>query len=82
MDHFAAMESEAYECTRNIISTLNFRLPVEDSAEIEEPLYNPEDFMGLAPRSYSFSMDVKLVRFSHIQIYTHQHYREKSVAQK
>ncbi|KAM9476245.1 biotin-dependent 3-methylcrotonyl-coenzyme A carboxylase beta1 subunit isoform 2-T2 [Clarias gariepinus] len=61
VDHFAAVESEAYECTRNIISTLNFKLPEEDSTEIEEPLYNPEDLMGLAPRSYNFSMDVKLI---------------------
>ncbi|KAG7332508.1 hypothetical protein KOW79_004342 [Hemibagrus wyckioides] len=61
VDYFAAMESEAYECARNIISTLNFKLPVEDSTEIEQPLYNPEDLMGLAPRSYNFSMDVKLI---------------------
>lgn len=62
VDHFAALESEAYECTRNIISTLNFELPEEDSTEIEEPLYNAEELMGLAPRSYNYSMDVKLVR--------------------
>ncbi|KAK2841161.1 hypothetical protein Q7C36_012740 [Tachysurus vachellii] len=61
VDHFAAVEHEAYECTRNIISTLNFKLPVEDCAEFEEPLYNPEELMGLAPRSYNFSMDVKLI---------------------
>ncbi|TSN76569.1 Methylcrotonoyl-CoA carboxylase beta chain, mitochondrial [Bagarius yarrelli] len=61
VDHFAAVESEAYECTRNIISTLNFKLPEEDSAEAEEPLYNSEELMGLAPRSYNFSMDIKLI---------------------
>ncbi|XP_026783671.3 methylcrotonoyl-coenzyme A carboxylase 2 [Pangasianodon hypophthalmus] len=61
VDHFAAVESEAYECTRNVISTLNFKLPEEDSAEIEEPLYNAEELMGLAPKSYNFSMDVKLI---------------------
>ncbi|KAI5610158.1 methylcrotonoyl-Coenzyme A carboxylase 2, partial [Silurus asotus] len=61
VDHFAAEESEAYECTRNIISTLNFELPEEDKTEIEKPLYNAEDLLGLAPRSYNFSMDVKLI---------------------
>lgn len=63
MDHFAAVESEAYECTRNIISTLNFELPEEVRSEIEEPLYNSEELMGLAPRTYNYSMDVRLVRF-------------------
>ncbi|KAF4072368.1 hypothetical protein AMELA_G00262190 [Ameiurus melas] len=61
VDHYAAVESEAYECTRNIISTLNFELPEEDNAEMEEPLYNAEELMGLAPRSYNFSMDIKLI---------------------
>lgn len=75
VDHFAAVEHEAYECTRNIISTLNFKLPVEDCSEFEEPLYNPEELMGLAPSSYNFSMDVKLVRLIHTQIYTHQNCR-------
>lgn len=69
IDHFAALEPEAYECTRNIISTLNFELPEEDSTEIEEPLYKAEELMGLAPRSYNFSIDVKLVRF----IFEHKH---------
>lgn len=63
VDHFASLEHEAYECTRNIIATLNFELPEEDNTEIEEPLYKVEELMGLAPRSYNFSIDVKLVRF-------------------
>lgn len=79
VDHYAAVESEAYECTRNIISTLNFELPEEDNAEMEEPLYNAEELMGLAPRSYNFSMDVKLVRFTYTQTFTHC---RKSMAQK
>lgn len=61
MDHFAAAENEAYEFTRNIISTLNYELPEEDSAQVEEPLYNVDDLMGLAPRCYNHSMDVRLV---------------------
>ncbi|KTF98450.1 hypothetical protein cypCar_00002099 [Cyprinus carpio] len=61
VDHFAAAENEAYEFTRNIISTLNYELPEEDSAQVEEPLYNVDDLMGLAPRCYNHSMDVRLV---------------------
>ncbi|KAI4902167.1 hypothetical protein NFI96_030356 [Prochilodus magdalenae] len=60
VDHFAAVESEAYECTRNIISTLNFELPEENPTEVEEPLYSAEELMGLAPKSYNYSIDVRL----------------------
>ncbi|XP_026125037.1 methylcrotonoyl-CoA carboxylase beta chain, mitochondrial isoform X2 [Carassius auratus] len=61
VDHFAAAEIEAYECTRNIISTLNYELPEEDSTQAEEPLYNVDDLMGLAPHCYNHSMDVRLI---------------------
>ncbi|KAL6458979.1 hypothetical protein MHYP_G00324510 [Metynnis hypsauchen] len=61
VDHFAAVESEGYECTRNIISTLNFELPEENTTEVEEPLYSAEELMGLAPKSYNYSMDVRLI---------------------
>lgn len=66
MDHFALEEKDAYECTRNIVSTLNFQLPEEEEpgrrrAE-EEPLYSPEELLGLAPRSYSYSLDVRMVQ--------------------
>ncbi|XP_072537779.1 biotin-dependent 3-methylcrotonyl-coenzyme A carboxylase beta1 subunit [Salminus brasiliensis] len=61
VDHFAAVESEAFECTRNIISTLNFRLPEENTTEVEEPLHSAEELMGLAPLSYSYSLDVRLI---------------------
>lgn len=62
MDHFATVESEAYEYTRNIISTLNFELPEESSIQSAEPLHSSEDLLGLAPRSYNYSLDVRLVR--------------------
>lgn len=61
VDHFATAENEAYECTRNIISTLNYELPEEDDTQVEEPLYSTDDLMGLAPRCYNHSMDVRLV---------------------
>ncbi|XP_051509789.1 methylcrotonoyl-coenzyme A carboxylase 2 isoform X1 [Myxocyprinus asiaticus] len=61
VDHFATVESEAYEYTRNIISTLNFELPEEHNTQAEEPLYSTDDLMALAPRSYNYSMDVRLI---------------------
>ncbi|XP_065102721.1 biotin-dependent 3-methylcrotonyl-coenzyme A carboxylase beta1 subunit [Paramisgurnus dabryanus] len=61
VDHFATVESEAYEYARNIISTLNYELPEESSTHPEEPLYSIDDLMGLAPRSYEYSMDIRLI---------------------
>lgn len=66
VDHFASEEKDAFDCTRNIISTLNFQLPEEEEparqrAE-EEPLYSSEELLGLAPRSYNYSLDVKMVQ--------------------
>uniref|UniRef100_A0A671VSA7 methylcrotonoyl-CoA carboxylase n=1 Tax=Sparus aurata TaxID=8175 RepID=A0A671VSA7_SPAAU len=70
VDHFAWEEKEAYECTRNIISTLNFQLPEEEEEDEvetkkrkaeEEPLHSLEELPGLAPRSYNYSLDVKMV---------------------
>lgn len=65
VDHFSLEEKEAFECTRNIISTLNFQLPDEEEAtrrRVEEPLYSSEELLGLAPRSYDYSLDIKMVQ--------------------
>ncbi|XP_015211971.1 biotin-dependent 3-methylcrotonyl-coenzyme A carboxylase beta1 subunit [Lepisosteus oculatus] len=61
VDHFAATEKEAYECARNIISTLNFELPLEEAEETDEPLHSGEELNSLAPCSYTHSLDVKLI---------------------
>ncbi|GAA6219572.1 methylcrotonoyl-CoA carboxylase beta chain, mitochondrial-like isoform X2 [Lates japonicus] len=70
VDHFAWEEKEAYDYTRNIISTLNFQLPEEEEEDEEkmkkrraeeEPLYSSEELLGLAPQSYHYSLDVKMV---------------------
>ncbi|XP_041790786.1 methylcrotonoyl-coenzyme A carboxylase 2 isoform X1 [Chelmon rostratus] len=70
VDHFAWEEKEAYDYTRNIISTLNFQLPEEEDEDEqetkrrraeEEPLHSSEELLGLAPRSYNYSLDVKMV---------------------
>ena len=70
VDHFAAVEQDAYEATRNIISTLNFQLPEEEeeAGRVEEPLHSAEGLLGLAPRSYNHSLDAKLVRAKLLQI--------------
>ncbi|KAM9324658.1 methylcrotonoyl-CoA carboxylase beta chain, mitochondrial-like [Gastrophryne carolinensis] len=61
VDHFAPTESDAYNCVRSIISTLNFD-PVPDLCkEIEEPLYDICELAGLAPRGYSYTLDIKLL---------------------
>lgn len=67
MDHFAWEEKEAYDYTRNIVSTLNFQLPEEEDEERkrkaeEQPLYSSEELLGLAPKSYNYSLDVKMVQ--------------------
>lgn len=61
MDHFAQVETEAYECTRNIISTLNYELPSDSDVSVEQPLYCVEELRGLAPKDYSHCLDVRLV---------------------
>ncbi|XP_072294961.1 biotin-dependent 3-methylcrotonyl-coenzyme A carboxylase beta1 subunit [Eucyclogobius newberryi] len=68
VDHFAWDEKEAFECTRNIISTLNFLLPEEEGDDEsgqrkadEQPLFSSQELQGLAPLSYSYTLDVKLV---------------------
>ncbi|XP_056354098.1 methylcrotonoyl-CoA carboxylase beta chain, mitochondrial-like isoform X1 [Oenanthe melanoleuca] len=60
-DHFAASEEEAYECIRNVVSTLNCALVPEQDREPDSPLYSPEELLGLAPLHYSCSLPVKLV---------------------
>lgn len=61
VDHFAPEEKEAFEHTRNIVSTLNFELPEEDEQRAEEPLYPSDELMGFAPKEYSHSLDVKML---------------------
>ncbi|KAM8883357.1 methylcrotonoyl-CoA carboxylase beta chain, mitochondrial isoform 1-T1 [Synchiropus picturatus] len=61
VDHFAAEEHEAFEVARNIVSTLNFRLSADVSEEAESPCFHPDELLGLAPRSYQNTLDVKMV---------------------
>ncbi|XP_053893833.1 methylcrotonoyl-CoA carboxylase beta chain, mitochondrial-like isoform X2 [Malaclemys terrapin pileata] len=60
VDHFASSEKEAYECVRNIILTLNYELPPEETLEYDDPLYSAEELLGLAPRGYSYTLHIKL----------------------
>lgn len=61
-DHFAPSEEEAYECIRNVVSTLNCEPVPEQKREPDSPLYSPEELLGLAPLGYSCTLPVKLVR--------------------
>ncbi|KAL2302015.1 hypothetical protein Nmel_011419, partial [Mimus melanotis] len=60
-DHFAASEEEAYECIRNVVSTLNWEPVPEEDREPDSPLYSPEELLGLAPLDYSCTLPVKLI---------------------
>ncbi|NXH03037.1 MCCB carboxylase, partial [Loxia leucoptera] len=60
-DHFAPSEEEAYECIRNVVSTLNCEPVPEQDREPDSPLYSPEELLGLAPLGYSCTLPVKLI---------------------
>ncbi|CAN8217141.1 unnamed protein product [Coccothraustes coccothraustes] len=60
-DHFAPSEEEAYECIRNVVSTLNCEPVPEQDREPDSPLYSPEELLGLAPLAYSCTLPVKLI---------------------
>ncbi|NWW46246.1 MCCB carboxylase, partial [Pedionomus torquatus] len=60
-DHFASSEEEAYQCIRNVISTLNYHPLPEEAVEPDSPLYSPDELLGLAPRDYRCTLPVKLV---------------------
>ncbi|XP_039567476.1 methylcrotonoyl-CoA carboxylase beta chain, mitochondrial-like isoform X2 [Passer montanus] len=60
-DHFAPSEEEAYECIRNVVSTLNYEPVPEQDREPDSPLYSPEELLGLAPLAYSCTLPVKLI---------------------
>ncbi|NXH15612.1 MCCB carboxylase, partial [Bucco capensis] len=60
-DHLAASEEEAYECLRNVISTLNYTPVPQEATEHESPLYSSEELLGLAPRDYHCTLPVQLI---------------------
>nr|XP_009687310.1 PREDICTED: methylcrotonoyl-CoA carboxylase beta chain, mitochondrial-like isoform X2 [Struthio camelus australis] len=60
-DHFASSEKQAYECVRNIISTLSYEPLPEEFIEYDGPLYSSDELLGLAPQGYSYTLPVKLI---------------------
>ncbi|XP_035747710.1 methylcrotonoyl-CoA carboxylase beta chain, mitochondrial-like isoform X3 [Egretta garzetta] len=60
-DHFASSEKEAYECIRNVISTLNYDPLPEEVIEHDSPLYSSDELLGLAPQDYRCTLPVKLI---------------------
>ncbi|XP_075471960.1 biotin-dependent 3-methylcrotonyl-coenzyme A carboxylase beta1 subunit-like isoform X1 [Ascaphus truei] len=61
VDHFASSEADAYVCARRIISTLNFEVLPEEPAEYDDPLYDADELVGLAPRDYNCTLNIKLI---------------------
>ncbi|KAM4721372.1 methylcrotonoyl-CoA carboxylase beta chain, mitochondrial-like [Rhinophrynus dorsalis] len=61
VDHFASTEEDAYNCTRHIMSTINFESLPEATTEYEEPLYDTCELAGLAPRDYNCTLNIKLI---------------------
>ncbi|XP_040421673.1 methylcrotonoyl-CoA carboxylase beta chain, mitochondrial-like isoform X1 [Cygnus olor] len=60
-DHFASSEKEAYECVRNVVSTLNYEPLPDEVIEHDGPLYSSDELLGLAPRDYRCTLPVKLI---------------------
>ncbi|NXK86530.1 MCCB carboxylase, partial [Formicarius rufipectus] len=60
-DHFAPSEEEAFQCIRNVISTLNYEPVPEADTEHDGPLYSSEELLGLAPQDYRCTLPVKLI---------------------
>ncbi|XP_051481475.1 methylcrotonoyl-CoA carboxylase beta chain, mitochondrial-like [Apus apus] len=60
-DHFAPSEEEAYDCIRNVISTLSYKPLPEELQEHDSPLYSSEELLGLAPQDYRCTLPVKLI---------------------
>ncbi|XP_078524944.1 methylcrotonoyl-CoA carboxylase beta chain, mitochondrial-like isoform X2 [Lissotriton helveticus] len=61
VDHFMASEKEAYSCLRNIISTLNIEAPPEETWDYDDPLYDAQELLGLAPRNFNYTLNIKLI---------------------
>ncbi|XP_066482439.1 biotin-dependent 3-methylcrotonyl-coenzyme A carboxylase beta1 subunit-like isoform X1 [Tiliqua scincoides] len=61
VDHFSSSEKEAYECVRNVISTLNYEIPTTQTEEYDNPLYSAEELLGLAPQDYRYTLNIKLI---------------------
>lgn len=58
-DHFANDEEEAFIITRNIIENLNRTPFSRDDLEVEPPLYEAEDLLGIIPKDTKKSFDVR-----------------------
>ncbi|XP_069088556.1 methylcrotonoyl-CoA carboxylase beta chain, mitochondrial-like isoform X2 [Pleurodeles waltl] len=61
VDHCMPSEKEAYNCVRNIISTLNIDPLPEETWDYDDPLYDAQELLGLAPRHFNCSLNIKLI---------------------
>ncbi len=61
-DHFAENDDHAIEILRNIVATLNTRKKIEmDVTAPEEPLYDPQELLGIIPKTFRETYDVREV---------------------
>lgn len=60
-DYYAADEYEGFQTGRDIIEGLNLPTHSGPSRAPEEPLYDPEEILGLIPRKDQENMDVRQV---------------------
>lgn len=59
-DYLAADELDALRIGREIVANLNWKkLGPSPAADVEEPLYDPEDLLGLAPADLKIPLDMR-----------------------
>ncbi|MEW2136940.1 carboxyl transferase domain-containing protein [Streptomyces sp. NPDC005409] len=60
-DHYALDEYDAIRRARRIVARLNHRKPHADPPPAEEPLYDPEDLLGIVPADLKTPFDPREV---------------------
>ena len=70
-DHFSGTEEEAFETSRQIVTTFNIdvREPPSARGDIKEPLYDADDICGLIPAEDQHTMDAYQVPLKFVQVY-------------
>lgn len=59
-DHFAENDDHAIKILRNIVATLNTHKKIDlDVAPPEEPVYDPKEILGIIPKTFRETYDVR-----------------------
>ncbi len=59
-DHFADTEEEGFKCGRDVVATFNIPETVEPEG-YDEPVYDPNELLGLIPHAQQHTMDMHKV---------------------